>query len=238
MPTFQQVPSRAQRQLACDRIGHSDSNHLLYDVNRDAVQRRCTGLISFESSPPRDKHTAEISAHGAAPVTASLTSSTTLKRPLSATRSFDKMIPHGTDFPFDRNDLVKLTSGGTHQVLQEDIAVKFARPLSRGTGSCIFDKTVSREKRARVGAFADPIVFSKTTTPQRASLFTVVDPKVHGPAPWRCLPAAAVVKRPTSASSCSTCLPLVREDDPLRSFLSTKRPVARGGAFSKAPRKT
>lgn len=210
---FERVPSREDRLRTNNRFGvvGEPASERVYNVSYQQTDRRQITPVPFDSSR----------GHEDLNTSSSLTQNLTydvsrafarLAERRSEPRHFSRMGPgHSVENTFERKDAARMYLGGTPDLLEKEVTFRYARPLSRGVEYCNFDKVISREQRAKNGAFAYRDPLTKNTGPLEVK-HDVVECNVHGPAPWRPTsasssrrspspPVSAAASRPTSALS-------------------------------------
>mmetsp|Transcript_79895 Transcript_79895/g.93376 ORF Transcript_79895/g.93376 Transcript_79895/m.93376 type:complete len:227 (+) Transcript_79895:66-746(+) len=162
--------------------------------------------------------------------------------------SFEKYLPHESEIRFECHSPVRMYCGGSPDVVQQAIQTQFARPLSRGSGSCKFSKNTSREQEAKrcTNIGSDHIPASQHAPPLHVR-FTAIDPAARVGA-WRrklredrqegaAKDVSASSSIQTSHPACRRCPPAEANFvDPLASFNYSKRSVSRSLTFSKSKR--
>lgn len=263
MPTFDKSPNREQRALACNRAGTLTMSDFSGSISASET-RPAKGILAFESSCGH-LEIRNAASCGADRYYDAGGVFDRLHRGRSAL-PFQRMIGRKTRLTFP-NDCAKMQCGGSSEVSQAKDYFQFARALSRGSDYCDFDKQVTREKREIVGYFAAGKLSTMDAPPLFVS-HNVVEAKVHGAPAWRPSSASStrregssnVVSRPSSAQSLRASVSLQRhaesslrsdnassfrsttvatlDQDPMSSFIASKRSLSRNLTFSKAPRKT
>lgn len=267
MPTFEKVPSREQRAIACNREGTRTMSDAV-DVAPSLILRPAKGLISFDSSGGHQE-LRNAAACGADRYYDAASVFDRLHRGRSAL-SFRHAAARKLQLERPR-DTTNMSCGGTPEISHAEMYFHYARPLSRGAAYCDFERQVSREARGAMGYFAAAKLNTSTAPPLHVS-HDVIDTKVHGPPAWRPSSASSVRRddsltseshvvprsRPSSAALLRNTVEYQRraesslagtthrstttapddERNPLGAFMATKRSISKNLTFSKAPRIT
>ncbi|CUG90756.1 Hypothetical protein, putative [Bodo saltans] len=267
MPTFEKVPSREQRAIACNREGTRTMSDAV-DVAPSLFLRPAKGLISFDSSGGHQE-LRNAAACGADRYYDAASVFDRLHRGRSAL-SFRHAAARKLQLERPR-DTTNMSCGGTPEISHR-LYMKVMRSGESAPRRITLKLAVQRALRApRYPMKRRRFNLTSTAPPLHVS-HDVIDTKVHGPPAWRPSSASSVRRddsltseshvvprsRPSSAASLRNTVEYQRraesslagtthrstttapedERNPLGAFMATKRSISKNLTFSKAPRIT